>query len=138
MALLQRLGARPAAALRARAQRRAASRQSPPCKPPPLAPRCLPPPALPSRPPHAVPPGRADARARVRRRRAAQDKAQRSDPNRVGGPSNPLLASGGLGTAIAKGNDAQSHACAPAHGSPAPPRRRPHGSLALRPRANPG
>jgi hypothetical protein len=37
----------------------------------------------------------------------------RSDPNRVGGPSNPLLNSGGLGTSIAKGNDAQSHAYAP-------------------------
>lgn len=41
------------------------------------------------------------------------DKANRSDPNRVGGPSNPLLNSGGLGTSVAKGNDAQSHAYAP-------------------------
>jgi transcription initiation factor TFIIB len=41
------------------------------------------------------------------------DKANRSDPNRVGGPSNPLLNSGGLGTSVAKGNDAQSHACVP-------------------------
>ena len=41
------------------------------------------------------------------------DKANRSDPNRVGGPSNPLLNSGGLGTSVAKGSDAQSHACVP-------------------------
>ena len=39
------------------------------------------------------------------------DKANQSNPNRVGGPSNPLLNSGGLGTSVAKGSDAQSHAC---------------------------
>ena len=41
------------------------------------------------------------------------DKANRADPNRVGGPSNPLLNSGGLGTSVARGSDAQSHACVP-------------------------
>ena len=42
---------------------------------------------------------------------ARQDKGNQVDPNRVGGPSNPLLSSGGLGTGIAKGSDARTAAC---------------------------
>ena len=43
------------------------------------------------------------------------DKAARGDPNRVGGPSNPLLTSGGLGTSLAKPTDAASHALSRMH-----------------------
>ena len=42
-----------------------------------------------------------------------QDKGNRSDPNRVGGPSNPLLSGGGLGTGMARPTDAASHAYVP-------------------------
>ena len=40
-----------------------------------------------------------------------QDKGNQVDPNRVGGPSNPLLPSGGLGTGISRDGDARTAAC---------------------------
>lgn len=54
--------------------------------------------------------------------RILQDKANRSDPNRVGGPTNNLLSGGGLGTGIAKSDG--SFACVVGSATPARQARR--------------
>ena len=52
------------------------------------------------------------------------DKANRGDPNRVGGPTDPLLSGGGMGTGVARGKgDPQSAALARTHGRQGDPDR---------------